>query len=207
MENNNSPENTDDRSKQQEINQFNQYYLNNVKDSINRKNTSIEVVRNLSIKNIDWIRKYQIHLDTLSLLILAPIVPLVSQYPDIFAMRKITFIGMILLLTQMILSIVYLNKIISAENNGLSDKLEFIKMSSKKETDLLLKNKERKILPEVTEETRRYMIYEFAELETKLLEVKESIFFQKVSDVCTWLFIIGLLLIVISFFDISFIIN
>jgi len=157
------------------------------------RNQSLEVTKELAISNIKDIRSFIMHLTTISLLILAPTLPIAATNGQtIFKTTIFTFIGIFFLMISPIVGTYYLNKVLSKENNKLTAIRNFNEKTLKEAMDILYKGDYSGYLNSIIK-------FAGEEKELRKDDTKPQKDFSM--EILTYVFVLGSIFIALSFFD------
>lgn len=105
-------------------------YVNQLENLKKERNEAEEKINNLFPKNIDHLRRFHLQLITMSLIILAAVLPLLSsENQAIFKTEVLTYAGIVFIFISLILTVLYLTHILISENKRLTNKRDFYSQS------------------------------------------------------------------------------
>jgi len=105
-------------------------YVNQIEDLETQKKEIIKELRDLHLKNISYLRNFYMQLLTISLLIIAIVLPVVSSNNQtIFKTSLLTYIGIVFISLNTIITIFYLTYIITYEYKRINRFGNFYKTS------------------------------------------------------------------------------
>jgi len=154
-------------------------------------------------KNIDHLRKFHLQLITISLIVLAAVLPLLSSSNQvIFKTEILSYAGIVFIFISLILTIIYLTHILIKENKDLTNKRVFYSKSFGDEI-AEIENYFKKKIPFKNYYYDYYKrVKNYEEEEKKLGNISKIV--ERV-DVMGWIlsisFLMGIFLIGLSFFN------
>lgn len=185
-------------------------YQKNLNELMDRKEKNDKFLIDFGVKNLEYLRNYWLHLTIVSAAILVAILPLFKNNPDIIKIKEFCFLGLFILALIQIISPIYLNHLLTKENDNLTKKRDFSKKIFGKYIAMLDENyKQQKSYLEHIK-LSSVLAKQFSKEEKELIEERNKIkkFFDKhFSDIITYMFIAGLTLIILSFISWEFILN
>jgi len=168
-------------------------YLSKNRDKILKK---VDTVRP---RNIDHLRKFHMQLITISLIILAAVLPLLTKEQSIFNIKILTYIGIGFISLTSIMTVLYLTFIIVREIRRIDKKRKFFSRTYGDELKRVIQYKRTGQPHQKYQEVYIKAGEDYIEEEKELDKLpKLTILYEPVSWFLSGLFIIGIILIGLS---------
>ena len=158
----------------------------------NERDTAIKEIGSLIVKNIEHLREFHMQLITISLILIAAVIPITTIEGQFFFKNlSLTYTGVALLATTCVLTISYLNFIIVSENKHLTNSQNFYKRTFSEALDNLIEH---------VRKNREYNDYIESYFWLAQKNIKEEKEIRKISwladhvGVISW-FLVGLLIV------------